>query len=62
MAEIELIPQTLIVHVTGADRLWALKSQLEVPLAHVTDPSRQQRRQRLGCTASGSVELLCQAC
>jgi hypothetical protein len=36
MAEIELTPQTLIVHITGADRLWALKSRLEIPLAHVT--------------------------
>jgi len=36
MAEIELSPQGLVVHMTGADRLWALKSRLEIPLAHVT--------------------------
>jgi hypothetical protein len=36
MARIELTSKTLVVHVTGADRFLALKSQLEVPLTHVT--------------------------
>lgn len=36
MAEIELTPESLIVHITGTDRLWALKSRLEIPLQHVT--------------------------
>ncbi len=35
MAQIEITPQTLIVHSTGLDRLWALKSRLDIPLAHV---------------------------
>ncbi len=35
MAQIEITPQSLIVHITGADRLWSLKSRLEIPLAHV---------------------------
>jgi hypothetical protein len=35
MADIELTPDTLVVHIRGADRFLALKSQLEVPLAHV---------------------------
>ena len=35
MASIEIAPDSLIVHVEGADKLWALKSRLEVPLAHV---------------------------
>jgi len=35
MAQIELTPDTLIVHITGIDRLWALKSHLDIPLAHV---------------------------
>ena len=35
MAEVELTENTLIVHVRGMDRLWALKSRLEIPLAHV---------------------------
>ena len=32
---IELTPQALVVHVEGADKLWALKSRLEIPLEHV---------------------------
>lgn len=35
MAQIEITPQSLIVHITGADQLWSLKSRLEIPLAHV---------------------------
>ena len=35
MAQDELTPETLIVHITGMDRLWALKSHLDIPLAHV---------------------------
>ncbi|MDQ3862104.1 MAG: hypothetical protein M3317_01120 [Actinomycetota bacterium] len=35
MAEVELTQNALIVHVRGMDRLWALKSRLEIPLAHV---------------------------
>jgi hypothetical protein len=33
VAEVELTENTLIVHVRGMDRLWALKSRLEIPLA-----------------------------
>jgi hypothetical protein len=35
MAEIELTPTSLIVHIRGVDQFFALKSQLEVPLEHV---------------------------
>lgn len=35
MALVELTSDTLVVHVTGMDKLWALKSRLEVPLQHV---------------------------
>ena len=35
MTEVELTENALIVHVRGVDRLWALKSRLEIPLAHV---------------------------
>ena len=35
MTEIELTEQALIVHVKGADKFWALKSKLEIPLTHV---------------------------
>jgi hypothetical protein len=34
-ARIELTPDALIVHMEGADKLWALKSRLEIPLRHV---------------------------
>ena len=35
MTEIELTDGALIVHVRGVDKLWAFKSQLEIPLIHV---------------------------
>ena len=37
MAEIELTPTALVVHISGVDRLLAMKSRLEVPLAHVAE-------------------------
>jgi hypothetical protein len=36
MARIELTTTALVLTVTGADRFLALKSRLEVPLAHIT--------------------------
>jgi hypothetical protein len=48
MAEVELAQDALIVHVEGMDRLFALRSRLEVPLSHVegaeADPEEAQRR------------------
>jgi len=35
MAQIEITATSLIVHIRGADRFFALKSQLEVPLEHI---------------------------
>ena len=35
MAEVDLTEEALVVRVRGADRLWALKSRLEIPLSHV---------------------------
>ena len=35
MAEVELTESALIVQVQGMDRIWTLKSRLEIPLAHV---------------------------
>jgi hypothetical protein len=35
MAIIEITPDSLIVHIEGADKLWSLKSRLQVPLEHV---------------------------
>jgi hypothetical protein len=37
VAEVELARDALIVHVRGMDRLWALGSRLEIPLAHVVN-------------------------
>jgi hypothetical protein len=35
MAEIQITPSTLIVHIHGADRLFALRTEIEVPLEHI---------------------------
>ncbi len=35
MARIEVSGTALTVYVEGLDKLWALKSQLEIPLSHV---------------------------
>ena len=35
MAEVELAEDTLSIHVLGMDRLWPLRSRLEIPLSHV---------------------------
>ena len=35
MAEVELTEDALLVHVRGLDRIFALRSQLEIPLSHV---------------------------
>jgi len=43
MVEIVVSEGSLVLHVKGADKLWALKSSLEIPLQHVAgiraDPS-----------------------
>jgi len=35
MAEIELTPTALVVHIQGVDQFFAMKSRLEVPLQHI---------------------------
>ena len=35
MADVELTEDALIIHVRGMDRVFALKSRLEIPLSHV---------------------------
>ena len=35
MAKVELTSTSLIVHIQGADRFFAMKSQFEVPLQHI---------------------------
>jgi len=43
MVDLSISGGNLVLHVHGADKLWALKSSLEIPLAHVAqiraDPS-----------------------
>jgi hypothetical protein len=34
-ASVEVGGDSLVVHIDGADRLWAIKSRLEIPLANV---------------------------
>ncbi len=36
MVDLSLQEGKLILHVLGADKLWALKSSLEIPLEHIT--------------------------
>lgn len=35
MVELSIAQGNLTLHVKGADKLWALKSSLEIPLAHI---------------------------
>jgi hypothetical protein len=37
MARVEVVGDQLSVQIEGMDKLWTLKSRLEIPLAHVTD-------------------------
>jgi hypothetical protein len=39
MADIEISGSTLVVHIGGIDQLLALKSRIEVPLAHIAEVS-----------------------
>ena len=57
MAEVDITADSLVVHIKGADVLWALRSQLTIPLAHVVraEGAEEQARQwfqgiRLGGT------------
>jgi hypothetical protein len=59
MAEIEITPTSLIVHILGADRFFALKSQLEVPLEHIAavDPSPAEAHQIWHGLRAGGTNL-----
>lgn len=46
MVNIELTSSSLAVHVEGMDKLWALKSRLEIPLAHVAGVERDEAEAR----------------
>ena len=40
MTTIEISGDELVIHVEGCDKLWALKSELRIPLAHVEGVDR----------------------
>lgn len=46
MAQVELTSTSLIVHIEGADRFFALKTRLEVPLQHIAsvEPAADEAR------------------
>ncbi len=57
MAEIEITPTSLVVHITGADQFFAMKSRLEVPLEHlvrVTTPVPDARSAWHGLRMGGT--------
>ena len=54
MAEVELAEDTLSIHVLGMDRLWALRSRLEIPLSHVLGAEADPEVARSGGRASGA--------
>jgi hypothetical protein len=37
MVDLSISGGNLVLHVRGADQLWALKSSLEIPLAHIAE-------------------------
>ncbi len=37
MSEVEITDDTLLIHIQALDRLFTLKSRLEIPLSHVLD-------------------------
>ena len=37
MVDLSISAGNLILHVRGADKLWAFKSSLEIPLAHIAE-------------------------
>ncbi len=37
MVHLSVSGGNLVLHVRGADKLWALKSSLEIPLAHIAE-------------------------
>jgi hypothetical protein len=41
-ASISISRDSLVVDIEGADKLWALKSRLAIPLAHVADNPEEQ--------------------
>ena len=56
MADVEYTGDTLVVHVKGWDKIWALKSRLEIPREHVigAGPVGEEARQWKGWRMPGT--------
>jgi len=57
MAEVEITADALIVHVTGVDQIFALRSELTIPLRHVSGVAPDEdeaRRWYHGMRAAGT--------
>ena len=46
MAEVTIEDGKLVVRVSGMDKVWALKSELEIPLEHVAGAERDEEEAR----------------
>jgi hypothetical protein len=58
-ATIELSADALIVHVEGADKHWALRSRLEIPVAHVVSaqPATEEAQEWLHGERVGGTHI-----
>ena len=56
MARIDITDKALVVQIEGADRLWTLKSRLEVPLGHVVtaEPATERIKAFMGFRRFGT--------
>ena len=64
MVRVEITPDKLIIHVLGMDKVWAMKSSLELPIAHIsgaevgidpTDKEMLKHKIRVGSHVPGVV-------
>ena len=46
MVDLSVADGKLVLHVRGADKLWALKSSLEIPLGHISNARADPRAAR----------------
>lgn len=58
-AKLELTADELLVHVQGADRVWALKRHLQIPLRHVigAQPAREEAHEWLHGMRLGGTHI-----
>jgi len=59
MAQIEVTPDQVIIRLQGADKLMALKSELAIPLAHITgaEPAEAEAREWWHRVRLGAVHV-----